>query len=464
MESQLPDLLSLKYLYERPGSLKAPHYVESRPGHYVNRRAFPRAFLAGGWEVTTDILYNSTHYLGAGLADARSTVFLPGPPEDLPSQPGVAGEARIVSYGDNRVEVECRADRPGLLVLTDNYFPQWSARVDGRRGRILPAFGAFRAVPIREPGWHRVVFRYVPWDLFAGLAISVPAWLLLAAFLLRRRRTAEAAPGPWGRLALAIVGNGGGDSVIMPVSTPRSDDMAKKNRRPKNPTPQVPTPPPVAAVPPAEEPPKAAVLAVRLVLLALAAYVAYQVFLQPKKGAPAAGAPPPPVSKSAAGKAAPPLQVGTFARPLTVDGIPLRRGYQGWGDGPMLNRSVRGLTLTVNGKTYAEGIGSHAPAELQFELDGRVTRFTCLLGADADGGPSNEITYYIKADDKQVFESPLITPLREPLKVDLGMTGVRRMTIIVKGDGSWDHADILNPRFVKAAGSDGGEAPKKNKK
>ena len=47
---------------------------------------------------------------------------------------GSGGEAQIVSYEPERVEIEATSRGPGLLVLSDLHYPGWKAEVDGRRG------------------------------------------------------------------------------------------------------------------------------------------------------------------------------------------------------------------------------------------------------------------------------------------------------------------------------------------
>jgi uncharacterized membrane protein YfhO len=73
-----------------------------------------------------------------------------------------------------RVELRCHAPGRGYVFLADTFASGWSATVDGTVGEIVPAFVAFRAVPV-EAGEHTVVFAFTPpgWPwapLVSGLA------------------------------------------------------------------------------------------------------------------------------------------------------------------------------------------------------------------------------------------------------------------------------------------------------
>lgn len=101
------------------------------------------------------------------------------------------GDARIVEDRGSKVRVRVDATRPGFLVLTDTYYPGWSARVDGEARPVLRANYFFRAVPI-VPGDDVVTFRYRSRPLKAGAWISGGGLLLLVAVLLGwHRRSAR---------------------------------------------------------------------------------------------------------------------------------------------------------------------------------------------------------------------------------------------------------------------------------
>ncbi len=107
------------------------------------------------------------------------------------SRPGALQAARIVEYGPQRVVIETpAADAPGLLVLSDAYYPGWRAEIDGRAADILPTNVALRGV-LLAGGPHRVVFQYDPRSFKIGLAVTALTLVLLTAIAvwgLRARR------------------------------------------------------------------------------------------------------------------------------------------------------------------------------------------------------------------------------------------------------------------------------------
>ena len=75
------------------------------------------------------------------------------------------GGVTVVSYQEQRVEIEAVVDEPSYLVLADLYYPGWYVSVDARPADMLCIDTVFRAVYLSS-GEHRVVFSYRPsWRL-----------------------------------------------------------------------------------------------------------------------------------------------------------------------------------------------------------------------------------------------------------------------------------------------------------
>ena len=165
-----------------------PVYRDPGPnpvGVYEHPRPLPRAYVSFQAVAATD---------GAAALDAistpgfepRETVVVEGVATELPSTPEAIQPARITLFSPNEVVVEVDTAAPGILVLTDTYYPGWRAEVAGEEVEILRANYLFRGIQL-PAGNHQVTFRYAPASLSAGAAVSVVSLLLLSAGLLRER-------------------------------------------------------------------------------------------------------------------------------------------------------------------------------------------------------------------------------------------------------------------------------------
>jgi hypothetical protein len=100
------------------------------------------------------------------------------------SDPEEDAKVRIVPPMTNaRVCLRVEEASPGILVLTDAWYPGWKATVDGEEAAVFPVDGAFRGVALDE-GSHEVVFWYEPRSLFIGLRVSMGAAALVALGLI----------------------------------------------------------------------------------------------------------------------------------------------------------------------------------------------------------------------------------------------------------------------------------------
>ncbi len=152
---------------------------------YQNLAVLPRAFA----------VYQARVIPGdeQALALLRDPAFDPGREVILAEGEALAAEGEratveIVAYEPERVQLEARLDAPGYLVLTDAYYPGWTAEVDGQPAPIRRADLYFRAVAL-EAGEHQVTFRYRPASVRLGLGVGLAAWLvwgLALAVALRR--------------------------------------------------------------------------------------------------------------------------------------------------------------------------------------------------------------------------------------------------------------------------------------
>jgi hypothetical protein len=115
--------------------------------------------------------------------------------------PPVAGRdvggqrVEILSFDPERVEVEVEAATPALLVLSEAWYPGWTATVDGVDVPCVPANAWMRAVEV-PAGRHRVVLRFRSRWLAPGALLALFTAAALGGLVYRERRAAAtAAPG-----------------------------------------------------------------------------------------------------------------------------------------------------------------------------------------------------------------------------------------------------------------------------
>lgn len=85
---------------------------------------------------------------------------------------------RLYRPSAERVIIHSACEQATLLVLTDTFFPGWSARVDDNPVQIYRTNYLFRGVFL-PAGAHKIVFSYRPLSVFAGIALAALCLLCL---------------------------------------------------------------------------------------------------------------------------------------------------------------------------------------------------------------------------------------------------------------------------------------------
>ena len=158
---------------------------------YRNRATLPRAYVVHAAR-QVDAKSNIVAMMRAADFDPASETILVDPLPPL-AQPGAAESVRMVQYDAQKVVVEAKLASPGLLVLSDAWYPGWQASVDGVAAPILRSNDFFRGVAL-PAGEHTVEFSYQPRSLLWGALIMLLSLVIVVvAILLPKARKAPAA-------------------------------------------------------------------------------------------------------------------------------------------------------------------------------------------------------------------------------------------------------------------------------
>jgi alpha-galactosidase len=138
------------------------------------------------------------------------------------------------------------------------------------------------------------------------------------------------------------------------------------------------------------------------------------------------------------------LCLGAEAAVVRLGDLDLTKMSSGWGK-PLVDQSVTGKAISIAGRTFDYGVGTHAESALHVTLDGKVERFR-PGGVDEEPAAGDDpLTVY---GDRRLFDSGV-------MKVGRGQARgcrwrVSRLKLLVTGArGRFDHADERGGVFLR---------------
>ncbi len=142
------------------------------------------------------------------------------------------------------------------------------------------------------------------------------------------------------------------------------------------------------------------------------------------------------------------------AETVWLDDLNLAVATQDFG-APQKNKSVDGHALTLGGKVFERGFGTHADSTLNLKLDGGAQKFSARVGVDDEinKNPSASIEFIVRGDDKVLWQSGVMRAGAAAKACEVDVTGVTALELAVSDadDGiSFDHADWAEAKFETA--------------
>ena len=115
-------------------------------------------------------------------------------------------------------------------------------------------------------------------------------------------------------------------------------------------------------------------------------------------------------------------------------------------------QSVWQREMTIAGKKFSRGLGTHANGKLVFKLpEGRFRKFLCLVGHD-EATLTGTVAFEVWVDGKKAFDSGPMdrTTAAKPVEVDVSGAKVLELHTLDGGDGiTCDHADWADARLER---------------
>jgi hypothetical protein len=139
-------------------------------------------------------------------------------------------------------------------------------------------------------------------------------------------------------------------------------------------------------------------------------------------------------------------------RETRLGDLPPVAASQGWGS-LQVDKEVGGNPLSIGGRVFVHGLGTHAGSELVYGLDGEADTFSAWVGVDDNlknhpDAKNASVVFQVVGDGKVLFDSGIMR-MNDPAKpVSVSLTDIGELKLLATdaGDGiSCDHADWAEP-------------------
>ncbi|MBS5399931.1 MAG: NPCBM/NEW2 domain-containing protein [Lachnospiraceae bacterium] len=100
---------------------------------------------------------------------------------------------------------------------------------------------------------------------------------------------------------------------------------------------------------------------------------------------------------------------------------------------------------------FEKGVGSHAPSEVTFNVDGmNATKFTAVAGIGMEQGGNSNVNFIVKVDGEEVWRQDAVT-FKTSVPVEIDITGAKTVSLMTETNGAdsndhavWADAKIFN--------------------
>jgi alpha-galactosidase len=136
---------------------------------------------------------------------------------------------------------------------------------------------------------------------------------------------------------------------------------------------------------------------------------------------------------------------------IPLSSLDLAQMDQGYGR-PHIDRSVTNAPLTIAGRIFTTGVGTHATSRIDLDPGGKPLKFTAYVGVDdAVLSRRGSINFIISADERILWESGVMRPGDSAKYVNIEIPRSRTVTLLVTDAGDaidYDHADWAEACFL----------------
>jgi hypothetical protein len=167
------DLLNVKYILTLTKLNNSGFKLIFDNNHtyiYENMNVLPRAFVI--YNVSVKSKNDIINELKNESFNPTNALLINKNIDNLPQSNKTYEPVEISKYSPNEIILQTNTTEPGFLVLSEVYYPDWKAYVDGEQKEVYRAYNALRAIKLDE-GLHTIKFACYSSSLNTGTKITI---------------------------------------------------------------------------------------------------------------------------------------------------------------------------------------------------------------------------------------------------------------------------------------------------
>jgi len=134
---------------------------------------------------------------------------------------------------------------------------------------------------------------------------------------------------------------------------------------------------------------------------------------------------------------------------INLFSMDLTKMTSGWGK-PIANKTIENKPITMAGKVYDNGVGTHATSIMFIDLKASAKRFTATVGLDDEINNASQASMFFQiiGDEKELIRTPIIKAGSKPIEIDIDLKGIKTLILVVRPDKDgrdFDHASSSAP-------------------
>jgi hypothetical protein len=123
------------------------------------------------------------------------------------------------------------------------------------------------------------------------------------------------------------------------------------------------------------------------------------------------------------------------ARAVSLDSLDLSNMTSGWGT-PRAGFSIAGKPLSIAGKKYTHGVGTHAESAFRLNLGGNASRFSAEVGVDDGTENDGMVEFVVLGDGTPLWKSGKLAGGQPAKSVNVDLSGVQILELVVTAAGN----------------------------